>query len=318
MSTASGSVRPGRDDPSIAKDIIYFSYGSNMSREKMDTRGKLNTAPIGYTDVWVGRVHGWRLTFDIVAMPPMEPVMGSIEQADDSVMYGVVYRIATPTDWDMLLVSEMGTRDESSYNLREVDIECYSPEDADNVTVRRGYTLVTNPRFRSLGCLERNLFPSVRYMNLLLSGAKSERLPAAYIQLLEDIPTARKWSVGVLMIAIGLTAPLFIMFGRRTPFWAIPHKVWAVGMYGRHEGLAKKVDPSVWDRSLMLALRITMFFVYASYMPASLFFLLVSPSARSMMMRLVQISKQTQPQERGETVEASQSETSDGVDSKAA
>lgn len=209
-------------------DVYYFSYGSNMSREKMKTRGNGGTCGIQYDDVCVGRVDDWRLTFDVWAMSPSEPVMGSMEYFSGSRMYGVVYHITKRQEWEKLLRSEgIGSFSSPAYELFTVNALCYNPRDSsssplsssapvsletkggdgsdpDDGVIRLVHSLKTRDEVRIPNWREMYTFPSARYMSLLLTGAKDEALPPSYISYLESIPTARRWSPYALkFIALG-------------------------------------------------------------------------------------------------------------------
>lgn len=95
--------------PPFSPDLLYFSYGSNMSRDKMPTRGDQSTPPIEFVSVHAARLPDFRLTFDIRFMLPYEPVFASVETARGDETYGVVYKIKDEPSWPSCFAAKAWT-----------------------------------------------------------------------------------------------------------------------------------------------------------------------------------------------------------------
>lgn len=221
-------------------EYLYFGYGSNMSREKLRNRMTTTTSTIKFTDAWLGRVQDWELSFDQPILPPIEPVMASIERKANAVMYGVVYRLESRADWEALCETEGLGGSGGSYQVQEVPVECIDQNNPDRTMKATARTFVTCDFFKVPQWRERGIYPSARYLGSLLDGAKRENLPEHYIKQLQAIPTVRKWDPFfnhvLLMLAPIVGALMFSLVELPGSFYILwPVKKLAQYIYGWHE-----------------------------------------------------------------------------------
>ena len=73
-------------------NVRYFAFGSNLLREKMDSRGDTEVV-----DCIVGAVADQRLAFNMRMFPPLEPSMASIEPCPGAVCEGALYTLTRAT-----------------------------------------------------------------------------------------------------------------------------------------------------------------------------------------------------------------------------
>eukprot|EP01080_Neovahlkampfia_damariscottae_P010028 gene10028-2347_t len=190
--------------------IWNFAFGSNMSSKVLEGRRKIKPM-----EKVAGKVKGWRVSF-FPMVPYIEPGMGTIERYEGATCHGVLVKLS-PKEWDDLYASEGGGKD-GGYKLAEIECEAY---DGRKI---KAYAFESKERPSFVG------YPSQRYMNLLLDGAREYKLDEDYIKELEAIPvnttsTCTKFMVfpffAPIMIPvmfIMLTALLFKrFFGIRVP-----------------------------------------------------------------------------------------------------
>lgn len=187
------------------QDITYFTYGSNMKSEKLRTRMALDgTASITYSDSFVACLPDWELCFDLFVVPPQEPAMGSIQRVDGAQVYGVCYTIDSASSWAELLESEGGKDN------------CYLVIDVEVRVMRKGVltgevlpakTLVTSWEYIIPRSCRDVVRPSKRYVDVILEGAREHKLPAEYVQRLEQTQVARKpqWSILKVLLPMSLS-----------------------------------------------------------------------------------------------------------------
>lgn len=271
---------------------LYFCYGSNLSREKLRHRGGKDSPPIEYEQVWIGRLTGWQLCFDLRGAPPTEPCMGSIQQAPEDEVYGLVYRLRSEACWKKLLLSEgvTETPEKDSYHVIDVDVECYLADKPEDQNMMKVKTLMTNPRLRLLRSLQKDVRPSERYMKIMIDGATSEKLPKAYLERLKSIRVARKWQPSLLLWMMNFVIPLMFLTRRlRMRFITQPLGNLGVFLYAKHEGLVTEGKMNAAQKAQLMSLRFAMLFLYGVYaFPAMLLFLL-SPRARAFKKQVSQV-----------------------------
>lgn len=260
--------------PPFSPDLLYFSFGSNMSRDKVSTRGDRTTPPIEFTAAFPARVKDFRLCFDIRGIIPYEPVMSSMEASPGDDTYGVAYKIKDERSWHKLLRSEGIAGPSSTYYVTTVNAQCFE-NGCDQPSVQRTVaTLMTRANVRVPTWLEDEMYPSERYMKLLLDGAKREQLPEKYIERLTKIPTARVWPRSPLLRIIDVVSP-FLFFSKtdkRLGILAAPLR-WASGiLYKNHERIVRRGREqwSFVDRMSMAGLYFMLYVVYTAYFPMCL------------------------------------------------
>jgi hypothetical protein len=149
--------------------VRYFAYGSNMASATF--RGRRG---IDCRHACVARLAGWRLVLD---KPPLIPVghsFANIVTDAAAEVWGVLYEV-TQEDLDHIDLTEGVLID--NYRRVELPVE---PVGGPALAVA-AFTLVSDRA-------DATLLPSVRYMNLLISGAEEHGLPAAYVAWLRTLP----------------------------------------------------------------------------------------------------------------------------------
>eukprot|EP00183_Erythrolobus_madagascarensis_P005653 CAMPEP_0185845998 /NCGR_PEP_ID=MMETSP1354-20130828/1800_1 /TAXON_ID=708628 /ORGANISM="Erythrolobus madagascarensis, Strain CCMP3276" /LENGTH=314 /DNA_ID=CAMNT_0028546081 /DNA_START=5 /DNA_END=949 /DNA_ORIENTATION=- len=194
-----GAAAP-RPRPGLVHDdyVWNFGYGSNIyPPAKLHLRGAPGSGGIDFEEFQLGKLRGWRLSFDFAAFPPVEPSMGSIEPVRESdlvevggkdgahfgvhdsegCMYGALIKLKRE-DYDKLWRSEGGGNRSPGY--AEVEVEC---ETSSGDTVRAVAFRVVETRKHS-----GDIAPSLRYRSLIVEGAHKLGVPEEYQVALERIP----------------------------------------------------------------------------------------------------------------------------------
>ncbi|GFO25295.1 gamma-glutamylcyclotransferase [Plakobranchus ocellatus] len=167
-----------------SKDTFkYFAYGSNLLRERILINNP--TAKL----YGIGKLSGYRFGFDAPKGERLDRWLGSgatIFKADpSSYVYGVI--------WDMNY-SDLKSldRQEGCYNAIQVDVKVVSriappgqQESADGADV--GEHTVQCRTYQLKNVTGANL-PSPHYKEVILMGARQNRLPQDYIAFLEAFP----------------------------------------------------------------------------------------------------------------------------------
>ncbi|KAF3916755.1 hypothetical protein ABW20_dc0107533 [Dactylellina cionopaga] len=151
--------------PNFKNNIKYLAYGSNLSAETF--LGKRGIKPLSKVSV---RVPSLTLSFDLAGVPYKEPRFANVRPRDegDQELIGVVYEV-TPTDYATILKTEGG------YSV--IDVPCFPLTPVAGVDSFQSKTLIIptdGTRTQHDG------LPSLRYLNLLLHGAKENALPQEY------------------------------------------------------------------------------------------------------------------------------------------
>ena len=267
---------------------LYFCYGSNMSREKLRTRGAAGSGPIEYDSVEVGRLRDHRLCFDLRGAPPAEPCMGSIERAAGDEVYGLLYRLRTASSWGALLASEgvSNAPESDGYWVTDVRVEV-APASGGAPRTLAARTLMTNPGARVPRAQRGAVRPSQRYMRLLIGGAAREGLPAAYVARLRRVRTARAWAPGLLPAVMMFVVPL-LFAARRLRAQRLVAPLSAAGgcLYAAHERLAETPRPGRAHAARVAGVRLALLLLYAAYALPTGVLLLLSPRTRMMARRM--------------------------------
>lgn len=187
------NVRPQEID----NDVVWnLAIGSNMDINKLLTRAPKGRRPIAPLCPGLpATVKNWHLSFDFLFLPPAEPVMAAAMPCPDGELHGILYKLARD-DYHTLCMSEGCSSPVSLYKEAVVEAIVYpsvfeaSREHLDGNSIVKAivFTLREPPR-RSL--LPMGLYPSRRYLNLMITGSVSAGLSSAYTKKLQSIPAAR-------------------------------------------------------------------------------------------------------------------------------
>jgi len=179
------------------KPIYYFGVGSNLSREKLENRA-ICGKKIKPLSMQAAVVEGHRLAFNMRAIPPLEPSMGSLEPAE-----GVELAAAYPGnechgalillsagDYDRVMRSEGVGAGKTSYRS---DPERGYEEIVVKAQPYGGGAPVNavSLRLKIKSRMPRDLCPSLRYMDLIRSGAKELGLAEPYQKWLDEYHVQR-------------------------------------------------------------------------------------------------------------------------------
>ncbi|XP_059169644.1 gamma-glutamylcyclotransferase-like isoform X2 [Physella acuta] len=147
--------------------FLYFSYGSNLMKERIHINNP--TAEI----YGVGKLTGWKLTYDVPI--DYEPSLWYGASATirpggpDDYVYGVVWKIKSE---DMAYLDSQ----ETYYQPIDVLIEMENGE----LVKCRSYEMHKNT--------SGNHLPSPHYKEIIVRGAKQNKLPEDYIRYLKSFP----------------------------------------------------------------------------------------------------------------------------------
>jgi len=214
---------------------FYFAYGSNLLSDVFTKRrgiDPLQTLPC--------TMRGYTLTFDLPAMPMLEPAMANVRRCshvdapssdaasaaaeaadnhtlscDECAVHGVAYRI-TAEQMRHLHSTEL------SYDLITCRAVTYGPNH-HKIHVE---VLVAKPRVRRLLPHEQeHARPSLRYLTILRNGAREKRLADHWIERLDGEPAAPVPPVlAKIAVALLLAGPalLFVLYDRVSLLWTSP------------------------------------------------------------------------------------------------
>lgn len=147
----------------------YFAYGSNMQRATLcERRG------IACQRALAARVPGWRVVFDKPPLIPIGESFANIVPDAAAEAFGVLFEIAE-TDLSHLDLTE-------GVLIGNYERVLISAVPIGGEEVIAAHTL-TSPR------RDASLFPSPRYMGLVIEGASEHGLPPAYLEYLRTVPT---------------------------------------------------------------------------------------------------------------------------------
>lgn len=202
--------------------VWYFGYGSNMNKDVLCKRR--GCAPQQSVPVVCKE---WILLFGLAAMPYLEPGMATIvkrnqfpeQGADRPDVVGVAHKLSVTDFVKVLLTEGAPSTEHPDSDVGEVEKESSSgyhliplrvtPTDGGEPFT--ALTLTTTNPLR----LKPDALCSKRYINLLITGAKTHSLPEDYIKWLETRdyyrPTIAKRGAGVVFIGmlVALALPMF-------------------------------------------------------------------------------------------------------------
>lgn len=180
-------------DKLAAKEPIYYvGIGSNMLRSKVENRGQKKIGIISMEPVIIPK---YRLAFNMMALPPAEPVMAGIEPIPNVETYvasrrsyskpeahGSLIQVSAE-DYESLAQSE-GIRQKPDQGYEEIVVQAYTYKNPnkciDAICLRvRDHVKIPN---------EEQACPSLRYITLLRDGAAELQLDPSYQEFLNQHP----------------------------------------------------------------------------------------------------------------------------------
>ena len=156
-----------------AEDIWNFAIGSNMHPDKL--RGRAN---LEIKESFPAKLKDWRLAFNLRGISWLEPSMAGVEPEPGAVVHGVLVRLSS-YDFAKLVQSEGG---DQSYTREAVEVETYCGK------VQKAFV------FRALEArkLPQDRPPTLRYLELIRTGARLNGLDPEYIEKLDALPHYQK------------------------------------------------------------------------------------------------------------------------------
>lgn len=157
---------------SYARDVEhawYFAYGSNMQTATF--RGRRG---IDFARALPARAPGWRLVLDKPPLLPIGESYANIVPDASSVVLGVAYEV--PVDALRAIDLTEGVLI-GNYERRVIPVIRL----AAGAEHLQAFTLTSERR-------DAALYPSTRYMALLIDGAREHGLPDQYVEFLRGIP----------------------------------------------------------------------------------------------------------------------------------
>ncbi|KAJ3303520.1 thioredoxin-disulfide reductase [Kappamyces sp. JEL0829] len=163
---------------SIGNDLYYFAFGSNMNPRVLTDRRKVKPK-----HSFPAIIPGYYLNFDTFAFPFLEPSFASIGREkllgpSQPAVHGVLHLI-TLEDMEQIKRTEGGGGyDGIGYQFVMLEAKAYDG------SLYKCYTLIEIQK----KVYHDQFWPSLRYMNLIETGAKEHDLDASYQQWLASVP----------------------------------------------------------------------------------------------------------------------------------
>lgn len=176
--------------------VLYLAFGSNLSKNILEKVRKVY--PKSATPVVIP---GYALTFDLAGIPYAEPAFANIIPKQGAQLHGVVYEI-TRAELFAIFATEGGG---AGYEQISVDWNG-----------KPVFTLMCS-RDR------RECYPSRRYVNILLDGAKQHQMPTEYVKRLQRIRTYEArglWTKIGSMLFLAFWLPVVYSTFRLNSAWA--------------------------------------------------------------------------------------------------
>ncbi|RPA95834.1 hypothetical protein L873DRAFT_1579608, partial [Choiromyces venosus 120613-1] len=226
--------------------VNYLAYGSNLASATLTSSRKIH--PLRITPV---RVPGLTLTFNLPGIPYLEPCFANVrlrstqsgeEEEEGRELVGVVYEI-TRSDYDRLFASEG-----AGAAYQEYSVSCIPLGAAGGCEEVIARTLLCPEHTEALTRWTGQ--PSLRYLDLLRSGARERALPGEYVEYLDGLQgyrvTTLRQRVGRGFV-LAVWAPAFLLTlvlnrvfageDGRAPGWAVGYGRWVTktvwGSYDR-------------------------------------------------------------------------------------
>mmetsp|Transcript_35831 Transcript_35831/g.78445 ORF Transcript_35831/g.78445 Transcript_35831/m.78445 type:complete len:272 (-) Transcript_35831:190-1005(-) len=152
--------------------VLNFAFGSNLSSSKMSQRGLIPKSTCRV------KLPGWRLVFNQLGYPPIEPSFASITPDPRSEVHGLALELSV-RDFEILWRGEGGNEWQS---VEVVTCHSYEGERLEHVLVFRSRPEQLTPAGVEWPC-------SARYKALLVDGAREAGLDKEYQERLQAVPT---------------------------------------------------------------------------------------------------------------------------------
>jgi len=227
------------------KTTWYFAFGSNLNEKVFE--GRRGIKPI---QVFPAFLNGYKLIFDLQAIPYLEPTMANLKQSKGDFVHGVAFRL-TETQLKRLHESEGGP---GNYALVPVNVTLYHKDqgfqDAEEHTVA-GFTLVA-PQSRVVDeMLVHHYLPSHRYVTIIRQGAIQRGLDPKWIEYLHSLPHSKVPSkLAKIVASAGIFGLFFCLIPVLIVYEVLLRWYWKVSEVSRrhsfHFDLFRKLAWGLW------------------------------------------------------------------------
>jgi cation transport regulator ChaC len=154
--------------------MLYFAYGSNMLRDRLEERvGSVQSPRCAH-------LHGWRLAFHKWS-PANHTLRAGIVRAPGNVLWGVVYDL---TDRQVMELDRYEGVADGHYTKEYVTVTIGSGQEAEALVYVAG-----NKFIHPEGA------PPQAYLDCVVDGAREHGLPEEYISTVESVASgsSRGW-----------------------------------------------------------------------------------------------------------------------------
>ncbi|KAK6516403.1 hypothetical protein TWF506_006313 [Arthrobotrys conoides] len=190
--------------PNFKESFKYLAYGSNLSAETF--LGRRGIKPLSQVKV---RVPSLTLSFNLAGIPYKEPRFANVRprEEEDQELMGVVYEV-TPKDYRTILTTEGG------YSV--IEVTCIPLEPVEGMDSFESKTLIVPDKGTRT---THEGLPSLRYLNLLIKGAREHSLPTEYQDYIAntgyyEAKTIRQ-KIGSVTVLLTVLPVLIFLFGIR-------------------------------------------------------------------------------------------------------
>jgi hypothetical protein len=180
--------------------VWHVAFGSNMDLSKLTSRHPKTRPPI--VPVLPGvpaAVPGWALGFDVVGVAPFDPAVAAAVPDSSRELHGVLYKLSREGYMTLSISEGCCSRAGATINsavYREVAVDAvpyvgHELVQNGSVPSRLRATIFALRKAPVVRLAARHIYPSQRYVSLLIAGAKAADLEAIYVNELEQLPTCR-------------------------------------------------------------------------------------------------------------------------------
>lgn len=150
--------------------MLYFAYGSNMLKSRLENQRNRTTPKIGsVVDLGAAKLEGYKIIFNKLGTFDGSGKTNIVQDAG-SIVWGVIFEL---TDDQILRLDRVETagyrRDSVAVNANggQIDVATY---------------------FANIDYTREGLLPTSDYLGFLIDGAKEHSFPEDYTSFLENLP----------------------------------------------------------------------------------------------------------------------------------
>ena len=155
------------------EDVWNFAIGSNLHPEKLKGRANLTIK-----ELHPGKLKDWRLAFNLRGISWLEPSMAGVEPAPGDEVHGLLLRMSQ-CEFRKLVLSE---GENHAYRQVEVEVETYQGQKQKALA----FSALDSRKMKE------DRPPTLRYLELIRTGARLSGLDPDYIRRLDSLPHFEK------------------------------------------------------------------------------------------------------------------------------